>query len=155
MDIQRRLNILIHYIRRSKRRTILRGFIVSFIALLIFIFGSYYFLFHYYERTAKEYYGSLMKNLSSFQQLIIRKVSYWEDLKNISISLKDYKGVNEVWCTDRFGKLIFHTEKDIFEEYKSKRLPSGYYDSINRIWKFQNGYPEINIQRPEGWFFFR
>lgn len=131
------------------------GFIVSFITLLIFIFGSYYFLFHYYERTAKEYYGSLMKNLSSFQQLIIRKESYWEDLKNISISLKDHKGVNEVWCTDRFGKLIFHTEKDIFEEYKSKRLPSGYYESISHIWKFQNGYPEINIRRPEGWFFFR
>lgn len=155
MDIQDRPNILFNFIEKTKRQIIASAFLVSFITLLIFIIGSYYFLFHYYERISKEYYSSFLRNVTSFQKVLIRREFYWEDLKNICLSIKKNRGVVDVWCTDRSGKLIYHTEESFFNEYKSKRLPSQYYESINHLWSFQNGSPEINIQKTESWLLLR
>jgi len=155
MDIQSRLDTLIHYIRRSRRRISASAFFIALIALILFISGSYYFLFFYYEKITQQYYESLMRNVSIFQQSIIRKESYWEDLKNICTSLKTNKGLIDVWCTDRFGKLIYHTDENVYNEYKSKRLSSDYYESINHIWEFQDGYPVVNRQQPHSLIVYR
>ncbi len=155
MDIQDRSNILFNFIEKTKRQIIASAFLVSFITLLIFIIGSYFLLFHYYERISKEYYSSFLQNVTSFQKVLIRREFYWEDLKNICLSIKKNRGVVDVWCTDRSGKLIYHTEETFFNEYKSKRLPSQYYESINHLWSFENGSPEINIQKTKEWLLLR
>ena len=110
MDIQRRIDFLINYIRGSRKKFILSVFIVFLFTLSAFVIGAYYFLFHYYEGIIKEYYTSLMRNVSIFQEFLVEKDSYRRDLKNISDKLKKNKGVIDVWCTDRFGKLIYHDE---------------------------------------------
>ncbi len=155
MDIQGRIDLLINYIRGSRRRLVLNVLLVFIITLVIFFLGSYFFLFNDYEGIIKEYYHSLMMNISSFQHILVKNDSYRDDLKNIAVSISSKRGVIEVWCTDKFGKLIFHTDNSVFEEYKSRRLPSDYYENINHVWKFQNGYPEIKVVRLEKPFFHR
>ncbi|MCK5568816.1 MAG: hypothetical protein KAJ15_03805, partial [Spirochaetes bacterium] len=155
MDIQGRIDLLINYIRGSRRRLVLNVLLVFIITLVIFFLGSYFFLFNDYEGIIKEYYHSLMMNISSFQHILVKNDSYRDDLKNIAVSISSKRGVIEVWCTDKFGKLIFHTDNNVFEEFKSRRLPSDYYENINHVWKFQNGYPEIKVVRLEKPFFHR
>ena len=152
MDIQRRVDFLINYIRGSRKKFILSVFLVFLFTLIIFTLGAYYFLFNYYEGIIKEYYNSLMRNVSSFQEFLVNKGTYREDLKNIAESVKGNRGVLEVWCTDRFGKLIYHTDAVINEEFKSTRLYKEYHESINHVWNFNNGYPKPNIVGTEKWF---
>jgi hypothetical protein len=152
MDIQRRGDFLINYIRGSRKKFILSVFLVFLFTLIIFVSGAYYFLFHYYEGIINEYYNSLMRNVSSFQESLLNKETYREDLRNIAKSVEDNRGVLEVWCTDRFGKLIFHTDVVFNEEFKSTRLYEEYHESINHVWNFSNGYPEPNIVGAEKWF---
>ncbi len=145
MDIQRRVDFLINYIRGSRKKFILSIFLVFLFTLIVFVLGAYYFLFHYYEDIIKEYYYSLMRNVSSFQEYLVDKRTYREDLRNIAESVKVNKGVLEVWNTDRYGKLIYHTDAVINEEFKSTRLYKEYHESINHVWIFNNGYPEPKV----------
>ena len=132
MDIQRRIDFLINYIRGSRKKFILSVFLVFLFTLTIFVLGAYYFLFHYYEGIITEYYSSVMRNVSTFQEFLVEKDSYRDDLRNISEKLKKNRGVIDAWCSDRFGKLIYHTDALVNEEFSSRRLYEDYYESINQ-----------------------
>lgn len=151
MSAMNQLEVLISSIRRARKRIVSSALIISFISLLVFVFGSYFFLFQYVTRLSNEYYGAILKNASEYQEISIGKETYWDDLREISLEMKNHRGVVEVWSTDRFGKLIFHTDAVFFSEYKSKRLPSEYYDSINHMWEFQQEYPQINVEETDSW----
>ncbi len=152
MSGMNQLEALISYIRSARKRIVTSALIISFISILLFTFGSYFFLFRYVTRLSNEYYGSILKNVSEYQELLIGKETYFDDIKEISLEIQKQKGVVEAWGTDRFGKLIYHSDSDFFSEYKSKRLPSEYYDSINHMWEFQQGYPQLNIEETDRWF---
>lgn len=152
MSAMNHFEVLISSIRSARKRIISSALIISFISLLVFVFGSYLFFFQYITRLSNEYYGAILKNVSEYQGVSIGKETYWDDLREISLEMKNHRGVVEVWSTDRFGKLIFHSDAVIFSEYKSKRLPLEYYDSINHMWEFQQGYPQINIEETDSWF---
>ncbi len=145
MDIQERVEILIRYIKSSKRKIYISALIASIVAVLLFIFGSYYLLFHYYEGIVRDYYSSFLRDVYSFQQRLIAKETYREDLKQIAHTVKEQKGVEHVWVTDRFGRLIYSTDDKLFAEYSGKRLPANYFESIQHLWSFENGYPKAKI----------
>ncbi|KPJ87189.1 MAG: hypothetical protein AMS17_09220 [Spirochaetes bacterium DG_61] len=155
MDIQGRLDTLIHYIRRARRGITSVSFLIALLLLFLFVGGSYYFLFAYYERVVELYYDSLLKNISQYQNQLIRKESYWKDLEHHCNLLKGNRGVLDAWCTDRFGKLIFHTNEKVSGEYKGKRLPSEYYESITHVWGFEDGEPIVKRVRPHGFLTLR
>jgi hypothetical protein len=152
MSAMNQLEVLISSIRNARKRIVSSALIISFISLFVFVFGSYFFLFQYITRLSNEYYGTILKNVSEYQEISIGKETYWDDLEEISLELKNRKGVVEVWSTDRFGKLVFHSDPVFLSEYKSKRLPLEYHDSINHMWEFQQGYPKLNIEETDSWF---
>lgn len=143
--IQQRINFLLSYFRSSKRRIIVTALITSLISIFLFISGSSYLFFRYYDSLVKNYYDSLLKGVSSFQEKIIKRETYRKDLELIASSLKKNRGIDQVWITDRSGKLIYSTDIALSKEYISKQLPADYFRSINNLWKFQNGYPKANI----------
>jgi hypothetical protein len=155
MEIQNKLELLTGYIRSTRIKFIASVIIISLLVLSLFLLGTYYFLFQYYESLAQEYYGSLLTGVYLFQKILIKRDSYRDDLENIAVSLKTHRGVMEVWCTDRSGKLIFHTDSKIYDEFQSQRLPSGYYRSIHHLWDFQDGKPQINAVRLRNWLTLR
>jgi hypothetical protein len=155
MSAMNQLEALISYIRSARKRIVTSALIISFISLLVFAFGSYFFLFQYITHLSNEYYGAILKDVSEYQELLIGKETYFDDIKEISLEIQKQKGVVEAWGTDRFGKLIFHSDADFFNEYKSKRLPAEYYESVNHMWEFQQGYPQLNIEETDRWFYQR
>ena len=155
MDLQGRLDTLIHYIRRARRGITSFSFLIALLLFLLFVGGSYYFLFAYYERVIELYYDSLLKNIYQYQLRLIKKESYWKDLEQHCILLKGHRGVLDAWCTDRFGKLIYHTSEKVLGEYRGKRLPSEYYESITHVWEFEGGYPIVKRVRPDGFLSLR
>jgi len=102
-------------------------------------------MFGYYENIIKSYYSTIIRGVYSFQGKLISRENYRSDLKDIADSIKTNKGVLNVWFTDRYGKLIYHTDVEVLKDFESKRLPADYYKSINHTWKFDSGYPELNI----------
>jgi len=145
MDIQEKANFLINYIRSSKRRIFVSLLIAAIISVSVFIAASYYLMFNYYDKIVKSYYNTILKDVYSFQQKLISKYSYEEDFKTIARAVINNEGVIDTWVSNRYGKLIYHTDNEIDNKFKSKRLPAEYYKSISHIWKFENGYPKINI----------
>lgn len=151
MDLQERINLITNYIKTSRGKTALILLIASLASVFIFAFGSYYFLYDYFKKNTREYYTSMLKNICSLQQQLIDRNTYREDLKRIAATLAERRGVNSVWVTDRFGKLIYHTHKDILERYMSRRMPAEYYQSIHNTWKFEDGYPAPRAVSTESW----
>jgi len=141
MNIQGRLDTLIQYIRRARRSISSVSFLLTILLYSLFVAGSYYFLFNYYERMVGIYYASLLRSISQYQQQLIGRVSYWKDIEHMCTLLSKNRGVLDVWCTDRFGKLIYNTDIKMNEQYRGKRMPSEYFESINHVWEFQDGYP--------------
>ena len=141
MEALKQTEFLIRYIRESKRKVIAGAIAASVISVLLFVLGSYYLLFRFYERMTGDYYTSLLHGVSSFQSRLIESKSYGEDLKSIAARVKRYRGVNHVWFSDRFGRLIYSTDPDLLAQYRQKRLPSLYFESVKHLWRFENGNP--------------
>jgi len=147
MEIQKRIDALLDGLRDARRALAGAAFIGAVTALGVFALGSYYALFHSFEKIVESYYSGILRSVSSIQQTSIRRESYRADLQRMTLSLKDRPGVIEAWCTDRHGKLVFHTDAALLDEYASKRLPSDYYESITHAWSFQGRYPEVRSVR--------
>lgn len=141
MDSFKQSEMIIRYIRDAKRKVIVGAIIASIVSVLLFVLGSYYLLFRFYERMTRDYYESLLNGVSSFQGELIVRQTYRDDLTRIATELGKKKGVNQVWFTDRFGRLVFSTDRELMSQYGNKRLPSQYYDSVQHLWQFENGSP--------------
>lgn len=144
-DALKQIEFLAGYIRDSKRKVITGAIVVSIVCVLLFVVGSYYLLFRFYERMTEDYYASLLRGVSSFQDTLIQKSSYRDDIKQIASAVQRYRGVKHVWFTDRSGKLVYSTDAELLEQYRQKRLPSQYFESVQRLWQFENGYPVPNV----------
>jgi len=147
MDIRTGFEMLTGYIRSFKKRLLTITIISTLISVSVFAGGSYFFLYRYYQKIIKEYYTGLTKEIYFLQEKLIKKDLYIEDIKVVCESLVERNGVLQAWCTDRFGRLIFHTDPGVLAEYRSKRLPAAYYSSIDRLWVFNQGYPENYIEK--------
>jgi len=147
MDIRSGIEMLTGYIRNSRKNLLRITLISSVVSVFILAGCSYFFLYRYYEKIVHEYYNSLTKQIYFLQRKLINKDSYLEDLRVICESLSEREGVIDVWCTDRFGRLIFSTDAAVLKEYRSKRLPAEYSTSIDRLWIFKQGYPENYIEK--------
>jgi hypothetical protein len=145
MNVQEKIDIFMKYIRATKRKVFSTALAASIICVLLFVAGSYWLLYTYFERIVKDYYSSVLRNISAFQYELIGKESYIEDLKDIAMAVVRYKGVEHVWFTDRFGRLIYSTDSGVFKQYRKRRLPSDYYESIEWVWSFEEGYPKAHI----------
>ncbi len=144
MDIQKRLQMLIQYIRQSRKRVVVTALIASTAAVFIFILGSYYLLFDYYEQQQKGHYTTILKNISLLQAKLITKGTYREDIIALCTSLARQRGVLNAWVTDKFGRLMYHTDSNTYAALRSKRLTSEYYESIQHSWEFSEGTPVMN-----------
>lgn len=140
-DALKQTEFLIGYIRDSKRKVIIVAVVASIVSVLLFVVGSYYLLFRFYERMTEDYYASLLRGVSSFQDALIQNSSYRDDIKQIASAVQRYRGVKHVWFTDRSGRLVYSTDADLLAQYRQKRLPSQYFESVQRLWQFENGYP--------------
>lgn len=141
MDIESRLQYLIRNFRNSRKTILISVLAAALIAILIFIGGSYFFLLTYFEELHQSYYGAILRDVSSFQSSLIGRDTYRDDMRNLARTIQKYRGVNHVWFTDRYGKLIYHTDDAVLGEYRARRLPSEYYESIEQSWEFEAGYP--------------
>ncbi len=141
MDIESRLQYLIRNFRNSRKTVLIFVLTAALIAILIFICGSYLFLLKYFEELNQSYYGAILRDVSSFQLSLIGRDTYRDDVRNLARTIQKYRGVNHVWFTDRYGKLIYHTDDAVLGEYRARRLPSEYYESIEQSWEFEGGYP--------------
>jgi len=151
IDIKDRIGFLLHSLKSSRKKITALLLIAAFVAVLLFLSGSFYFLFRYYESINSTYYESIMRGVYSFQDEIIHQDSYRDDVTRITQTLLENRGVEKAWVSDRYGRLIFHTDSSVLEEYRSKRLPSEYYANIELVWQFQNGYPRIKVVPLKGW----
>ncbi len=145
IDIKDRIGFLLHSLKKSRKTTTTVLLVAAFVAVLLFVSGSFYFLFRYYESINNVYYESIVKGVYSFQDEIIRRNSYRDDLTRITRTLLKNRGVKQAWVTDRDGRLIFHTDSLVLEDYRARRLPAEYHDSIEKVWQFQDGYPQMKI----------
>ena len=143
MNIQGRLETLLQFIRRARRRASGVSLLVAIMLLILFVGGSYAALFAYYEKVVQLYYVALLRNVSQYQQRLIGKQTYWKDIEHICTLTARNRGVVDSWCTDRFGKLIFSTNETLNSEFRGKRLPTQFYESINQVWEFRSGLPVV------------
>jgi hypothetical protein len=143
MEIQKKYDILTDYLRGSGKALGAGAFFTSLIALVVFVLGAYYGLFRYYETVVKGYYDSILQGVASYQSSLVKKGTYKIDLKKVALSMIERRGVLSVWCTDRYGRLIFHTDEGVLRDYESKRLPSDYYESVTHRWTFTSGLPDV------------
>lgn len=144
MDIESRLQILIQNIRNSRKTTTISVIAAALAAVLIFMGGSSFFLFTHYEKLHDQYYGAILRDISSFQRLLIGGDTYREDMKDLARTIQNHRGIIHVWFTDRYGKLIYHTDDTVLGEYRARRLPSEYYESIEQSWEFEGTYPVMH-----------
>jgi len=151
IDIKDRIGFLLHSLKSSRKKITALLLTAAFVAVLLFLSGSFYFLFRYYESINSTYYKSIMRGVYSFQDEIIHQGSYRDDLTRITRALQKNRGVEKAWVTDRYGRLIFHTDSSVLEEYGSRRLPAEYYENIELVWQFHDGYPRIKIVPLKGW----
>ncbi len=145
IDIKDRIAFLLHSLKSSRKTIATMLLIAASAAVFLFISGSFYFLFRYYESINSTYYESIMRGVYSFQNEIIGRNSYRDDVTRITRTILKNRGVKQAWVTDRDGRLIFHTDSSVLEDYRSRRLPAEYYDSIEQVWQFQDGYPLMKI----------
>jgi hypothetical protein len=143
MEIQKKFDILTSYLRGSGKALGAGVFFTSLIALIVFVLGSYYGLFRYYETVVGGYYDGMLLGVASYQSSLVKKGTYKIDLKKVALSVKERRGVLAAWCTDRYGRLIYHTDDAVMRDYESKRLPSDYYESVTHRWTFTSGLPEV------------
>jgi hypothetical protein len=143
METQKKYDILTNYLRGSGKALGAGAFFTSLIALIVFVLGSYYGLFRYYETIVGGYYDSILQGVASYQSSLVKKETYKIDLKKVALSVRERRGVLAAWCTDRYGRLIFHTDEAVMRDYESKRLPSDYYESVTHRWTFTNGLPDV------------
>ncbi|UCB45496.1 MAG: hypothetical protein JSV25_15010 [Spirochaetota bacterium] len=144
MAVQEKFDIFVRYIRDSKRKIFSAAIIASIISVILFVAGSYWFLYYYYDSIVRDYYSSILRGVSALQQELIGKESYTEDLRDIANVTSQHKGVKHVWFTNRFGKLIYSTDSELLEQYSKKRLPADYYESIQLVWSFEGRYPKAH-----------
>jgi hypothetical protein len=119
------------------------------IAVIVFVFGSSFLIYRYYSQQQKDHYATILRDISLFQSKIISKESYRNDIIALCTSLKKQRGVLNVWVTDRFGRLMYHTDSRVNDEFNSRRLPVDYYESIQHSWEFKEGTPlmhEVPLQ---------
>jgi hypothetical protein len=145
MDTMKQTQFLVRDIREAKRKIMLGAIAASILSVLLFVLGSYYLLFRYYDGMTQDYYSSLLNGVSSFQTDLIGKENTIGDLKRIAGELSLYRGVKEVWFADRFGRLVFATDSELLSQYKNRRLPSEYFGSVQHVWRFENGRPVPKI----------
>ncbi len=145
IEIKDRIGFLLHSLKTSRKTIATVLLIATFVAIFLFICGSFYFLFRYYESINNAYYESIIKGVYSFQDEIIRRNSYRDDVTRITRTLLKNSGVKQAWVTDRDGRLIFHTDSSVLDDYRSRRLPAEYHDSIEQVWQFQDGYPLMKV----------
>jgi hypothetical protein len=145
MDTMKQTQFLVRAIREAKRKIMLGAIAASILSVLLFVLGSYYLLFRYYDGMTQDYYSSLLNGVSSFQTDLIGKENTIGDLKRIAGELSLYRGVKEVWFADRFGRLVFATDGELLSQYKNRRLPSEYFGSVQHVWRFENGRPVPKI----------
>jgi hypothetical protein len=151
MGIENRIQMLVQHIKKSRKTVLNTALIASAVAIFVFLAGSYFFLFDYYEELHRNYYRSITGDISSFQDKLISQGSYRDDMRKIAGVLMLRKGVLNVWFTDRFGKLIYHTDQTVLGDYKARRLPADYYESIEHMWEFENGSPTMHIVSMTDW----
>ncbi|MBN2323902.1 MAG: hypothetical protein JXQ30_09215 [Spirochaetes bacterium] len=145
MDTTKQMQFLVGSIREAKKKIVLGAIAASVLSVLLFVVGSYYLLFRVFESMTRDYYASLLRGISSFQTDLIGKENTSGDLKRIASELSSYRGVNEVWFADRFGRLIFATDRELFSQFENRRLPSEYFESVQHVWRFENGRPVPKI----------
>ena len=143
VETRKKLDILVNYLRGSGKALGAGAFLTALIALVVFVLGSYYGLFRYYEAVVKGYYESVLQSVAAYQNSLVKKETYKIDLKRIALSIRERRGVTAVWCTDRFGRLVFHTDETVMRQYESKRLPADYYESVTHRWTFTSGLPDV------------
>ncbi len=141
MGIESRIQFLIQNFRDSRKTILIPALAAAIVAILIFIGGSYFFLFNYYEELHQSYYGAILRDVSSFQSQLIGMNTYRDDMRNLAHTIQRYRGVMNVWFTDRYGRLIYHTDSTVLGEYRARRLPTEYYESIEHLWEYEEGYP--------------
>jgi hypothetical protein len=141
IDARKQSEFIIRYIKDAKRKVMVGAIIASIVSVLLFVLGSYYLLFRFYKNMTDDYYTSLLHSISSFQEELIERQTYRDDLKRIASEVVKRKGVNHVWFTDRFGRLIYSTDADLISQYSNERLPSQYFESVHHLWQFENGNP--------------
>jgi len=145
MTTQSRIYMLIQHIRDARKAILVSALVAPVVGILIFLGGSYFFLFSYYEALHRSYYDAILRDVLSFQTQLIGKATYRDDMREIAGIIRRQRGVMDVWFTDRYGKLIYHTDSTILGEYRGKRLPSVYYESIEHLWEFEAGYPVMHM----------
>lgn len=135
----------IQFLRTIRGLFLFRIAIVAVSGIFI-IFAFFSFLgFRYYSDLVQRYYSALLRDTYLYVPYFIKIESYSEDFGWICRKLKERKGVDEVWVVDRTGRLIYHTSKEVRERFYGKRLPEEYRESIEKMWKFSNGYPVIEF----------
>jgi hypothetical protein len=144
MNVQSRIFMLIGQIRDARRSILVSALIAAVVGIFIFLCGSYLLLFSYYEELHRIYYRALLQDIGSFQNRLIGRATYRNDMREIAGVLRRHRGVQHVWFTDRYGKLIYHTDSAVLGEYRGKRMPSEYYESIEHVWDFEEGYPVMH-----------
>ena len=114
MAVQEKLDIIMRYIKDSKSKIFSAAIIASIISVILFVAGSYWLLYHYYDSIVRDYYSSILRDISAFQQELIERESYTEDLQDIAKAAGQHKGVEHVWFTNRFGTgVLFYLLKPI------------------------------------------
>ena len=143
-EIQNRFHLLMQVIRDTGRRLAALCLISAVAVVFVFIGGSCWFLFHNYERMNRTYYAAMFRDVFLFQQDIIRKDGYKNDVHNAAVAVSRQRGVVNVWFTDRDGRLLYHTDRNFYSEYGARRLPAEFYESIRTVWRFSEGFPAVN-----------
>jgi|GEM_PF-1796783 len=143
-EIQNRFHLLMQVIRDTGRRLAALCLISAVAVVFVFIGGSCWFLFHNYERMNRTYYAAMFRDVFLFQQDIIRKDGYKNDVHDAAVAVSRQRGVVNVWFTDRDGRLLYHTDRNFYSEYGARRLPAEFYESIRTVWRFSEGFPAVN-----------
>ncbi|MGQ9616196.1 MAG: hypothetical protein ACUVWJ_07305 [Spirochaetota bacterium] len=150
IDLRKRFQMILQYLEQSWKRIVFATLIPSVVTVIVFVFGSSYLFYRYYEKQQKEHYATILRDISLFQSKIISKESYRDDIINLCTSLKKQRGVLNAWVSDRFGRLMYHTDSRINDEFNSRRLPVEYYESIQHSWEFKEGAPLMHEVPLEG-----
>jgi hypothetical protein len=144
MDNESRIHILIQNLRSSRKTTSTSVAAAALVIILIFSVACSYFLLSHFEKLHELYYAAVFRDVFSFQRSLIGADTYAEDMKHIAQAIQTHRGVTHVWFTDRYGKLIYHTDDVMLGEYRTRRLPTDFYESIERSWEYEGQFPVMH-----------
>ncbi|MFW6182120.1 MAG: hypothetical protein ACOC8N_10240, partial [Spirochaetota bacterium] len=136
--------------RRSRKKILVISLAASLAAVLVFAGSSWFFLYRHYRTIVREHYVSMLRAATAVQARLLSGDSYIDKMASLGEALEDGSGVRAVWFTDRWGRLVFHTDPEFLETHRAKRLPLPFREHIEQVPRFEGGSP-VPVDTAPGW----